>query len=388
MKRWISREAEVILEIVKRTNCCICGSDSFKSALEIAKFPILMGTTLQEKSFDIFHDLRWATCSSCGCIQLLELIPLTVLYSQQHSAGAIGQIWQRHHEEFANFILKSNPESICEIGSAHGQLSQLILDAKPDIPYTIIEPAPLNVDSRVKMVVGIAEDHLDVVAQNKVVVHSHVIEHVYNAKEFLESLSEVMDIGTSMFISFPNIQELIDTGGSNSLNFEHTYFLDPVQLNSLLRTNGFTLNQQEMYLRHSYFLHVTKTSKQISIDLPLENIEAKSLTFVAMWKTLSEFVEHTNGILKLERMPTYIFGAHVFSQALFSLGLSEHDFDGVLDNSTGKIGERLYGTNLTVGHPGVIQGLDRVRVVLKASHYQEEVKKQLIDLNPNVEICE
>lgn len=379
---------DTILEITKRLNCCICDSGSFLSALEISKFPILMGTTLQDSSLDFFHDLKWAICSNCGCIQLLELIPLAILYSEHHSAGAIGEIWQQHHEEFAKFILSTNPENICEIGSAHGRLSQIILDSKPDLQYTIIEPAPLNLDSRVKTVVGIAEDHLDIIAQNKVVVHSHVLEHVYNAKDFLTSLSKVMKLGSSMFISFPNIQELIDTGGSNSLNFEHTYFLDPAQLNSLLRTNGFTVIKQQSYLRHSYFLQVTKTSNQDLVQLPLENIRTKSLTFVAMWQTLSEFVEYANRIIKKEPIPTYIFGAHVFSQALFSMGLSEKDIDGVLDNSAGKLGQRLYGTNLKVSNPSAIQGLDKVRVILKASHYQEEIRTQLKNLNPHVQICE
>ncbi len=376
------------METIKRSECCICGSKDFESALEISQFPVLMGTTKQDESLDLFHDLKWALCSKCGCIQLLDLIPLEVLYSEQHSAGAIGEIWQTHHQEFADFILKEQPKSVCEIGSAHGRLSQIILDSRPDLEYTIIEPSPVNIDRRVNTVIGIAEDNLHIIAQNEIVVHSHVLEHVYYANKFLFSLSNSMSLGSSMFISFPNIQELIETGGSNALNFEHTYYLDPSQLQCLLRNHGFTVEKEHNYLRHSYFLHVKKDSNENVTEFPLENIREKSLSFVKMWQTLTEFVTHANLAIKAEPIPTFIFGAHVFSQALISMGLNIERIEGVLDNSEGKVGQRLYGTSLTVSNPRVIQGLDEVRVVLKASHYQEEIKKQLMTLNPNVQIFE
>ena len=376
------------MELIERAKCCICKSENFEKVLEIPMFPVLMGTTLQDASLDVFHDLKWGLCSACGCIQLLELIPLTILYSQQHSAGSIGKIWEKHHEEFARFILSENPESICELGSAHGVLSQIILDSRPEMEYTIIEPSPVNIDPRITTIVGIAEDHLNVITQSQAVVHSHVLEHVYNVQEFVSSISSAMKVGAKMFISFPNIQELIETGGSNSLNFEHTYYLHPIQLNYLLAANGLIIEKQESYLRHSYFVQVIKSKTVNSQGIPLESIRERSLSFVDMWGTLNDFVTHTNKALVTDVIPTYIFGAHVFSQALISMGLNVDEIEGILDNSTAKVGQRLYGTHLIVSNPSIIQKLARVRVILKASHYQDEVKKQLKALNPLVEICE
>ena len=53
-----------------------------------------------------------------------------------------------------------------------------------------------------------------------------------------------------------------------------------------------------------------------------------------------------------------------------------------------KIGKRLYGTPYRVFHPETIRDMTKVRVILKAASYQNEIKKQLIELNSNVEIIE
>ena len=41
-----------------------------------------------------------------------------------------------------------------------------------------------------------------------------------------------------------------------------------------------------------------------------------------------------------------------------------------------------------IQNPVIIQDKEKVAVVLKAASYQEEIKKQLIQLNPNVLIIE
>lgn len=101
-----------------------------------------MGTTLNSQTEDIFQDQKWVLCNMCGCLQLSELIPLKILYSKEHSAGAVGEIWKNHHKMFAYFILADAPKSICEIGSARCELASIILEENSETTYLIIEPNP------------------------------------------------------------------------------------------------------------------------------------------------------------------------------------------------------------------------------------------------------
>jgi len=84
----------------------------------------------------------------------------------------------------------------------------------------------------------------------------------------------------------------------------------------------------------------------------------------------------------------FCFGAHVFSQALLSKGLPESSLTGVLDNSPRKIGSRLYGTNLRVFNPDTLVHSAAPIVALSASHFQEEIRSQLLSLNSKTRIIE
>jgi hypothetical protein len=376
---------------IHRKSCTVCGSVNLLQHKIIKDFPVYMGVTENNIHTDIFGDQIWGKCEICGCLQLLKLAPLDILYSQNHFYEAVGLTWKRHHENFANFILEKNIneeeiKEICEIGSAHGYLANLILDKIPTLTYTAIEPDPKGNISRLKLIRGYVENNLKVISESKNIVHSHVLEHVYNVKEFLESVTESMQYGATMFVSFPNIQRLLELHGTNSLNFEHTYFLHPDQLRTMASNCGLFIEKEEKFEEHSFFFKFVKKTPISRVNMT--NITKYISFFDEMWLELEGFV---NGILKKREDlhgEIYLFGAHVFSQALYQLGLNTIPLAGVLDNSTGKQGHRLYGTQLQVFSPTIINGLDEVTVIMKSSHYRDEISIQLKELNANVLIID
>jgi len=379
------------MQLIKRAACVICDSPNLTEHRTLHSFPIYMGTTMSPSSNDEFADQIWITCANCGCLQLALLIPLDVLYSVNHSREVVGSTWTRHHNSFKKFIMQSHPKKICEIGASHGYLASEILNEDPTIEYLIIEPAPTTTDARIRIVSGLIEDNLDKISKNSTIIHSHVLEHLYNPKQFLRQLSEVMVAGDESFISFPNLEALLIVGGANALNFEHTYFLTLDQLKQILEEIDLQIVEIEHFENHSVFLKVAKVSKKVdalSSQLKISSIQHLISHFDFMWDDLASFVERVSENMKVTRKDTYLFGAHVFSQAIESLGLDRSQIVGVLDNSLGKIGERLYGTPYFVFPPEIIASLTEVRVILKAAQYQNEIREQLLKINPLVEILE
>ena len=86
-----------------------------------------------------------------------------------------------------------------------------------------------------------------------------------------------------------------------------------------------------------------------------------------------------NKIIKKSDNKIFVFGAHIFSQYLFSNGLVEGKIDSILDNDKSKQGERLYGTNLMVNSPKILKNYIKPIIILRAGVYNNEIKKDIIN---------
>ncbi len=115
-------------------------------------FPLFCGCIESDLKDDLICGQEWVI-SKEGVIQLKNLIPLEILYANGHDAGVVGVLWEEHHREFADFIIKSNPKSVLEIGGGHGKLSQNCLSLA-DIKWTIVEPSSENKHKNVDYIDG------------------------------------------------------------------------------------------------------------------------------------------------------------------------------------------------------------------------------------------
>ena len=118
------------------------------------------------------------------------------------------------------------------------------------------------------------------------------------------------------------------------------------------------------------------------------NIKKQATKFLDMVNSLVGFIATTNKIIEDHSGPVYLFGAHVFSQSLIVLGLKTDKIVGVLDNAGDKQNKRLYGTPFQVFNPSVILELSNVMIILNVSHYQAEIRNQLLSMNKNLQIVE
>ena len=346
--------------------------------------PIHMGVKPDNSADDVFLDQHWGECINCGCIQLMNLVFPDILYSVSHDPGSQGKLWKQHHEEFAEFILDGKPDAIFEIGGSSGNLASIIFNHIYDMPYSILDPGNFALDKRISFHNMLFENYKGVL--DGCVVHSHTIEHVLDPKKFLQKIYELMPDGGEMYMSFPDMEQGLLSSGTNTLCFEHTYFLNIDQFKHLLEKIGFEIGKQYNFNSHSYFLQVIKNENNLMQPRELKAGFNQLDMFNNMWNRTQYFVD---GVLeKLDDTPTYIFGAHIFSQALIALGLKHHSISGILDESPSKIGKVLYGSNLEVYAPSRISGDQPLSIILRAGVYQNEIKSRLLSLNPKIKILE
>ena len=362
-------------------------SINLEQIYKVKNFPVFMGTVEHSKKEDIFADMIWEIGKDTGMVQLKELIPLEILYSSNHSSGVVGSLWSQHHEEFAKFISKFNPKKVFEIGGAHGILAKKYETYNPNIDWTIIDPNPIPTEnSKAKFIKGFFNEKSSFDLKGCTIVHSHTLEHIYDPISFLKSISQKVDQNTFQIFSVPNINEMIKRKYTNGLNFEHTYLLTEEFIDFFLENSGFELIKKEYFLEdHSIFICAKKNDNLARNAILKKNYyEVNKKIFMNFVKYYDDLINHLNMKISKSNSNIYLFGAHIFSQYLISVGLNTKKIKSILDNDNLKQKRRLYGTNLIVQDPSVLKKEDNPVVILKAGVYTKEIKNQIInDINKN-----
>ena len=376
--------------MTQRSGCILNESDPLIPIDTIPKFPVFMGTTSQPAQDDKFTDMNFGISRSGQVVQLINMPSFNDVYPKQTTTSAIGGLWTLHHKEFAKFIYTFKPKSVLEIGGAHGYLSYEYCEAYGAIDWTIIEPNPSPIkDCPAEFIEGFIEELEIDFSKFDLIIHSHTLEHIFDPLGWLRIISKQMAANTKMVFSVPILEHWLKRGYSNALNFEHTYLLDYRVLNSLLESADLYLTHEDTFMsNHSRFVCAQKFSANAGEFLRKKNedFENQLEIFNKFLNDKIRFVEEANSLFKLKKAPIFCFGAHVFTQFLLTLGLNENCIEQILDNDVQKNGERLYGSNLLVGSPAMLQTLRNPIIILDAGSHTSEIAAQLKQINSNCEI--
>lgn len=358
-----------------RDKCVVTGESDLEHLYTFDDFPVFMGCTDAPENEDLRAPMSWWISESSGMIQLKKLIPLPVLYPESHGAGEVGALWRRHHSEFADFVAEFGPRSVFEIGGAHG-----ILEAEhrkhKEIPWTILDPNPHpSSETRADFIKGFFDEGYVFEGDFDSVIHSHLFEHVYEPVDFMRALSKFIPEGANLAFSVPNMEEMLRRKYTNCINFEHTMLLTEPFIEYLLANNGFKIiSKRKFQDDHSLFFHAVRNSEVNKTKLTgglYSNYRQLYSDYIAYHE---ELVSRLNDRITSLETPTYLFGAHVFTQYLIAFGLDTSGLAGILDNDISKQGRRLYGTHLQVHSPAVLTGAGPTNIVLKAGVYCDEIQ--------------
>lgn len=359
-----------------RTTCLLCNSELYD--LFCFEMPVYMGVNYRPEEETISESMVFSSCKKCGEVQVRNLIDLDILYQASHNNGIIGKTWEDHYIEFAAFMKHDvKDRMVVEISDPSAKLPKILEGFKS---WTIIEPNSEEIDMpKVNFINKFFDRPLE--EKVDVIVHSHLLEHVYDPIKFLGDCSESMNSTSDMYISVPNFEYILEEKYSpnNILHFEHTYYMDDKILEFMLRKNNLFVVRMKNYKNHSKFYHVKK------MNMKQENPPVIDVAqdFIKCYNKHKRTISHINRVIEAYKdIDWYIFGSHVSSQFYLKNGIDEKLFKGILDNSKFKQGLKLYGTELETLSPENIKDVGKVGVVCShAGIYYPEIKKQLENLN-------
>jgi len=378
------------VETIPRLKCAITGLADLEHLHTIPTFPVFMGCVDHPKEQDLFADMSWNISRSSGLIQLANLIPLDVLYSEQHSSGVVGELWIEHHREFAHFIDAYKPDVVFEIGGAHGILAHEYSKIRT-VPWTILEPnpAPIN-ENAACFVKGYFGDSTRIPLNTDTVIHSHVLEHIYDPVAFWSQLEQQLLNGSRVIFSVPNLEKMLEKGYTNAINFEHSIYLTEPYVDYLLNLSNFQILKKAYFkIDHSCFYAVEKVFQTKKTQLPPGLYARNKNVYESLVRTHNDLISKLNYMMTGETRKIFLFGAHVFSQFLITFGLDISLVDSILDNDIKKQGRRLYGTDFIIKSPAILRNEVDPIVILRAGVYNNEIKRQILEnVNPLTEFLE
>jgi len=373
------------VKTIERKRCVVCQSTSLESCLTLENFPIYMGVS-DENPVKINQYRK--ICKECGCIQLSQLIPLDILYKNPHNP-AIGKTWEEHNRRFVDFSIKYCGEHIVEIGGGNGRIASLILNKKK-CSYTIYDKHySENLPSEIKRTHEFYNPSNTSSSSDKcdTIISSHVVEHLYDPKEYFKAFYERLTPKGRVVFSAPNITQGIKDKLLNTadLNFEHTYQLDEHYLEALMGSCGFQLAGIGWNNPYNMFMAFQKTTGPQKTRPLLQHYEKH--------KALQESYEnfHLKNVDTLCKKVSgysnkFLFGCHISSQHLLHFGLNKINFNGILDSDPAKQGKFLYGTSLKTFSPQILKNMTDVAAIVQMGIYTDEISSQLMEINPSCAI--
>jgi 2-polyprenyl-3-methyl-5-hydroxy-6-metoxy-1,4-benzoquinol methylase len=374
------------MDYINRNTDVVFNNFDLEDLYTFRQFPVFMGCTEQDTSKDVLADMNWKISRESGMIQLNPLLPLDVVYNTEHGSGTVGKAWDEHHASFANFIYKFNPKNILEIGGLHGALAKNYLELNSNINWTMIEPNPI-VDSSlpIKVIKGFFDDTFTSDDKFDTIVHSHVLEHIYNPDEFMSHKSSFMNNGDLLIFTIPNMEVMLENNYTNCINFEHTIYLTEPYVEYFLSKYNFELVEKQYFRKDHSIFYCAKKTNSTQVNLPDGLYEKNKLVFQKYIDSHINDVAKINEITIHSNIPVYLFGAHVFSQYLISFGLDISKIECLLDNDPKKENKRLYGTSLISKSPKILKDIGKALVILRAGVYNEEIKNDILtNINSNI----
>jgi hypothetical protein len=366
-----------------RTECIVCGyNEGFEPIYTQANYPISICSSTNPAETDIFDDLVFVGCPSCGCVQLQNPIDPLVLYANSHNNTFETPTWYMHHREFSRFITEERDrDKYLEIGGGSGILAHSLCDKIKNVKIKVMD---LNDSQFFKTLFPIqyiqanceTYDYTQVDPTTPILM-SHVFEHLYNPREFLKRIQDAKI--ETIFISVPNLEICLQQEFLSFLHVEHTYYCSKDHILRMFYDAGYTCKRIKEFKNHSLFFEFT-----LSPDITSELVPSYPIGYALLEQFRNYYAKRDTLFSSIQlTQPTYIVPAGHYGQLIYFYLRNQKEFIlGFLDNDKSKIDMRMYGTEKYV-YPmtQIKESTEKVSVLLNAGPYATEIKQQLIALS-------
>ncbi len=281
-----------------RTKCRSCDAEAVALFLDLGQTSIADRLRTEEEldTEEMKFPLRVGMCEDCHLVQLLDVVPPEVLFTDRYPYfSSVSPTLLAHFQTSADELIEGrrlgSHSFVVELASNDGYLLRNYVDR--GIPALGVDPATAPVRAARRRGVPtleafftrdlarrLAEDYpsADVIHAN------NVLAHVPDINGFVAGLALLLkEDGVAVF-EFPYFKDLLDHCEFDTIYHQHVYYFSVTALDELFRQNGLFINEIRRYPIHGGSLRLYVGKKHVPDGTVPQLLE----------------MEHREGIARLE----------------------------------------------------------------------------------------
>lgn len=328
---------------VNRTKCVLCDDNSKLIPIETIIEPYHV--IKNENEYDVTHGY----CEKCYSIQLMTLLNPDILYDGNYYIvpNTNNYNWSQHNISLIQLIVSSinTNEPLIEVGSSSFVLGKHLIEYYKD--YTVFDISLKSCKKRddVKYIEGNCENYK--FEKNSNIIMSHVFEHLYEPKKFIENC--LKNNVKNIIISIPNMND----NSTFHITQQHTFVYNDTDIRHIFELYNYKCLKQTFFTTNDeslpcLFFHFSLNNDN-SILTPSQryNDETRHLYTFNLLKN------------KISVPPnTFITCASMISIKLFSMIKNKENIIGIIDMNNKLHGEIFANTNLKIYPYNHLQNYD------------------------------
>jgi SAM-dependent methyltransferase len=388
---------------LKLERCRICKNKKLETILDLGEMP-LANAFLDENQLgqeEVFYPLRVVWCESCGLLQIDEIVPPEILFSNYVYVSGTSEALRKHFEGLATEVVTDfnlNSESlVVDIGSNDGTLLKEFRNFS--VQVIGVEPA-VNIakiaeENGIKTVnYFFSEDTAKkIVKENgkaEAITATNVFAHTNDLDDLLNGIAYLLKDDGVFVIEVPYLVDLLDNVEFDTIYHEHLSYFAVRPLKRLFEEHDLKIVNVERVTIHGGTIRVFVSKKKSSYEInesvsQLISLEMeKGLTEITAYRKFAERVEKLKADLvsllqklKSENRKVIGYGAAAKGNTLlnyYQIGPDLIEF--IADLSPMKQNKFTPGTHIPVDNPERIYDAEPDYLLILAWNFADEIMEQ------------
>jgi 2-polyprenyl-3-methyl-5-hydroxy-6-metoxy-1,4-benzoquinol methylase len=358
-----------------KKDCVLCGSRDLELLISFPKTPIanhfILAPNRNPKSKLFPLDL--GICNECKHIQLLTIIPSTLLFQNYPYISVTNSEASNRLEalsgELNDIYPELNNKFVVEIGSNDG----FLLQNMKNLGWRALGIDPARNIAEIANAKGIetiidffSEDVaiqiLDNYSQADLIIANNVLAHSNSLNDIFKGINLLMHPGSTLVMEFSYVVDIFEKLLFDTIYHEHTSYHSVTSLIPFLAKCGLVIVKAIRINAHggSLRLYIKKQELNLNIDKSVENLliheNEMNLNKLSAWENFNlrihkQSIEIIDLLDKLKNEGNAIVGYGVpakFATLFHVLGLKSEFFDYLVDDNPLKHGNYGPGTALLI----------------------------------------